>query len=527
MPVQLSPQDRDQVIRTIMGEARHEPAIGQAAIAHVIFNRLASGKYGNTATKVVHAPGQFEPWFRRKAELNQYNPNSADYQKVGQIVDASASGAIPDPTGGMTFFLEPGTVQKRVQSGKMNWPGWATGQGLQIGRHVFYPPEGSPQRVLGAQQAISSAMGFLGKGQGQNAPMAFAGTPGAIPVAGSPADAAQPAQEPWSGTLDRLESEAKKPANQASPTVAEPWSGILNRLDKEEKPATFAERFPTEPALKQQLGPPQSIGEKIAASPWTGTEFLTKARAGIQGGAVPSILGRAGIDLLKGTGDLGESIMQGIGSLLQPVADQVGHGKEFAKERKAYEQRVAKISDAYSEQSGLSGDIVRMIPALAPLIYTKGRLTSPATEAAISRVAGPLGTAALRTTEAAGAGGLTAALTSAKSEKPLTQQVKEGALTSALFPAGGKAISMLTHSMPPFAHAALGAGAATVLGPLLGERYSQDPEALWHDLQTAGAATAAGAAGKAGFRWPAIVGGAAGQTNLFDTAKGILGIVPQ
>ena len=55
--------DRDNMIRTIYGEAGNEPTKGQLAVAAVIRNRAVDGGYGgNTPTAVVHAPNQFEPW---------------------------------------------------------------------------------------------------------------------------------------------------------------------------------------------------------------------------------------------------------------------------------------------------------------------------------------------------------------------------------------------------------------------------------------------------------------------------------
>ena len=51
----MDPVDRDNLIKTIYGEASSEPALGQAGVAHAILNRVAAGGYGNTITDVVHA----------------------------------------------------------------------------------------------------------------------------------------------------------------------------------------------------------------------------------------------------------------------------------------------------------------------------------------------------------------------------------------------------------------------------------------------------------------------------------------
>jgi Cell Wall Hydrolase len=54
-------EDRDYLIRTIAFEAAHEPALGKAAVAHVILNRKKSGGWGRTVKEIVTQPWQFEP----------------------------------------------------------------------------------------------------------------------------------------------------------------------------------------------------------------------------------------------------------------------------------------------------------------------------------------------------------------------------------------------------------------------------------------------------------------------------------
>ena len=140
MPSDLSPRDRDLMIRTILAEAGDQGPQGQAAVASTILNRVAAGKYGKTASDVVLAPGQFEPWSTRSKELMGYKQNSADYQNVGDIVDMVASGDVPDQTNGATHFLNADIVQQRT-GGKL--PDWAAKPVAKIGAHTFYAPEGA------------------------------------------------------------------------------------------------------------------------------------------------------------------------------------------------------------------------------------------------------------------------------------------------------------------------------------------------------------------------------------------------
>lgn len=134
---QLSPAERDLLIRTVIGEAANQPPEGQAAVAHTVLNRLNSGKFGDSVTGIVLAPNQFEPWTTRAGELARISPQSKNYQSVGDIVDAVWGGHIPDPTRGATYFLQPETVLQR--SGKL--PDWAQGTGTKIAQHTFFNPD--------------------------------------------------------------------------------------------------------------------------------------------------------------------------------------------------------------------------------------------------------------------------------------------------------------------------------------------------------------------------------------------------
>jgi spore germination cell wall hydrolase CwlJ-like protein len=55
-------------VRTLYGEARGEPDIGRRAVAHVILNRLADGRWGQTLAAVCDAWEQFSCW-------NPHDPN--------------------------------------------------------------------------------------------------------------------------------------------------------------------------------------------------------------------------------------------------------------------------------------------------------------------------------------------------------------------------------------------------------------------------------------------------------------------
>jgi spore germination cell wall hydrolase CwlJ-like protein len=141
MPVNdLSARDKDLMVRTILGEAGNQGPRGQAAVAHVILNRVAAGSYGKTPAEVVLAPSQFEPWSTKSSQLMAIKPDSQTYRETSEIVDMASHGDIPDPTNGATHFLNPTIVTARRGS----LPGWAQGAPVaKIGDHNFYAPQGA------------------------------------------------------------------------------------------------------------------------------------------------------------------------------------------------------------------------------------------------------------------------------------------------------------------------------------------------------------------------------------------------
>jgi spore germination cell wall hydrolase CwlJ-like protein len=137
--VELSAADRDNVIRTVWGEAASEPPQGQEAVAHVIRNRVLAG-YGDNATEVVHAPWQFEPWNTPAGRERMQNIPTSEYERIGDIVDRVFRGEATDVTHGATHFYSPGA---QAAAGREP-PEWATPatQLAEIGAHEFYAPSG-------------------------------------------------------------------------------------------------------------------------------------------------------------------------------------------------------------------------------------------------------------------------------------------------------------------------------------------------------------------------------------------------
>ena len=153
-PSSYNLEDRDYLIRTVAFEAPNEPALGKAAVAHVVLNRKKSGRWGHNIKNIVTQPWQFEPWMTRRKEIEKLSANDLRYRVAARIADGVLNGYIPDPTAGATHFLNATIVRQR-RGGLL--PAWAQGEGLVIGRHTFYSPD---ETAIGIGQA-SLALVFM------------------------------------------------------------------------------------------------------------------------------------------------------------------------------------------------------------------------------------------------------------------------------------------------------------------------------------------------------------------------------
>jgi len=130
--------DRDLLIRTVIGEAGNQSDEGKAAVAHVVLNRLRTGGYGEDIPSILFKPAQFEPWNTRRRELLSVRPDSEVYRSAAPVVDAVLSGTVDDPTNGATHFANVATVQARGdRAGRPG--GWLStlADRVQIDDHTF------------------------------------------------------------------------------------------------------------------------------------------------------------------------------------------------------------------------------------------------------------------------------------------------------------------------------------------------------------------------------------------------------
>ena len=120
----MSNWDLQVAARTLWQEARGEPLEGQQAVAHVIVNRRASGRWGSTLASVCLWHAQFSGWnsadpnFKAACALPDDDPI---LQKMVTIVTAAESD--PDSTHGAQFYYaasipEPSWVVNATFCGK-------------------------------------------------------------------------------------------------------------------------------------------------------------------------------------------------------------------------------------------------------------------------------------------------------------------------------------------------------------------------------------------------------------------------
>lgn len=133
-----TPADRQYLLRTVLGEAARQPGDGQAAVAHVILNRMKK-RGANDVRSIVTAKSQFEPWSspEGRQRMMSYKAGDPAYDQASQIVDGVLSGQIADPTGGADHFLNAEIVRQRRGGSLPSWANdmWDTRQ--QIGDHTF------------------------------------------------------------------------------------------------------------------------------------------------------------------------------------------------------------------------------------------------------------------------------------------------------------------------------------------------------------------------------------------------------
>ncbi|GAX91578.1 spore cortex-lytic enzyme [Effusibacillus lacus] len=106
--------------RTVYGEARGEPYIGQVAVAAVVLNRVDHRRFPKTVAGVIFQPGAFTAVADGQIWLE---PNSTARKAALDAINGW------DPSGGALYYFNPATATSR-------WI-WSRPQIKRIGKHIF------------------------------------------------------------------------------------------------------------------------------------------------------------------------------------------------------------------------------------------------------------------------------------------------------------------------------------------------------------------------------------------------------
>ena len=135
--VAATAEDCETLAKTVWGEARGEDWPGQIQIAHVLINRLKSGKWfgGASITQVCRRPLQFSCWNANdpnRARLDGLTLDDPAYQRAMCAALHVIQDLAPQTqTGeGVTHYYRDGAPV----------PDWAQGRprAFAIGHHIFF-----------------------------------------------------------------------------------------------------------------------------------------------------------------------------------------------------------------------------------------------------------------------------------------------------------------------------------------------------------------------------------------------------
>jgi len=120
-------QETNCLATAVYFEARGESAEGQLAVARVVMNRAASGRYPPDWCSVVKQPAQFS--FVRHGEFPQADTNSDAWKKAEAVAELAAANVVPSVATDVLWYHADYVA-----------PTWRHGlqEVQQIGAHIFY-----------------------------------------------------------------------------------------------------------------------------------------------------------------------------------------------------------------------------------------------------------------------------------------------------------------------------------------------------------------------------------------------------
>ncbi len=122
-PVQASSSDLYMVAAVVYAEAGNQSYEGQLAVASVIMNRVASGKWGSTIKDVIYAPNQFSTVYTSTFQNALTTGGSATSLQAAQDALNGANNVPGMLSFRPTWYLDPSTLSTSY---------------IQIGDHIFF-----------------------------------------------------------------------------------------------------------------------------------------------------------------------------------------------------------------------------------------------------------------------------------------------------------------------------------------------------------------------------------------------------
>ena len=135
-------EEIDCLSLNIYFEARGEPDVGKAAVAHVVLNRVVDKRFPTTVCGVVRQGGeqklhrcQFSWWCDGRSDKPR---NVQSWQQAKAVAQQVYWGFAPDPTAGALWY--------HADTVSPSW-GHVFNRGPQIGQHVFYKDDALPPQL--------------------------------------------------------------------------------------------------------------------------------------------------------------------------------------------------------------------------------------------------------------------------------------------------------------------------------------------------------------------------------------------
>jgi len=126
--IQTSGAEQDCLANAIYFEARGEPLQGQLAVAEVVINRAASGRYPTTLCGVVVQPAQFS--FVRRGRIPAADRASDAWRRAVAVARIAEARLLPRVLPSSCLWYHANYVS----------PGWGRrlSRSARIGLHIFY-----------------------------------------------------------------------------------------------------------------------------------------------------------------------------------------------------------------------------------------------------------------------------------------------------------------------------------------------------------------------------------------------------